>query len=327
MGLGERSAALFGALIAAVIVSVGASHAHAGPAISTGGPNKKADKAALNKALNRIAPALEVCWRGDRPGTIKVSLSVAGDGAVTRSKHKTKGAAAQCAAGVLAVQSLPATGKKYAVVVAFPTEVLDVAAQIQNDLRGYHSALQACGEGAEGTVVLKFKIHPDGHVSNASIDSSTLNDKSVHRCLKKTINAATLSERAGGKVLGYSLSVNLPPASSKAKATSSKGTKQQPQKSGPRPAGDISAVMDAKMPKFAACYKKRVKKKKGLSGSVVLRFTIRPAGTVRNVKIRETTLNDSAVEDCLVKVGKTLDFGAHDSSKTTKVFYPFTFSP
>jgi TonB family protein len=327
MGVGDRSSALFGAFALVAIVSLGASHAYGGIAISNGGPKKKADKSKLKKALARLGPALEICWRGDRPDKVKISLTVAADGSVTKAKQKTKGAAAQCAAGVLAVHSLPATGSKYKAVVALPTEVLDIGAQIQSDLRGYHSALQACGDGTEGTVVLKFKIHPDGSVSKAKIESSTVGDKAVHKCLKKTINAATLTERPGGKVLGYSLNVNLPPASSKTASKSNTGGKMQPKKTGPRPADDISDVMNAKMGKFGACYKKRAKKKKNLSGSVVLRFTIRPAGTVRNVKVRETTLDDSVVEKCLVKVAKTLDFGAHDSSEVTKVFYPFNFSP
>ena len=327
MAVGTRTTTLFGA---AMLVALATGNAHGDSSIASGGPAKKADKEKLAKSLARIAPSLEVCWRGQRPDAVRVSLRVAADGAVLEAKQKTDGPAAQCAAGVLAVQTLAATGKKYDVVVELVTAALDLGAQIQNDLRGYHAALQSCGNGVEGIVVLKFKIHPDGSVSGAAIESSTLEDESVHKCLRTAINKAKLTERPDEKVLGYALTVNLPGAESGASsksAASTKGAATQPQKTGPRPAGDITKVMDAKISEYAASYKKRAKKKPTLSGTVVLRFTIRPAGTVRNVKVRETSLADSVVEDCLVKVAATLDFGAHASTEVTKVFYPFNFGP
>ena len=77
---------------------------------------------------------------------------------------------------------------------------------------------------------------------------------------------------------------------------------------------------------FSACYDRYAKANRKLAGRVVLRYTIRDDGTVRNVKIRESTLNHRGVEQCLVKVGKTLRFPSQPGRKPTRVQYPFAFS-
>jgi len=81
--------------------------------------------------------------------------------------------------------------------------------------------------------------------------------------------------------------------------------------------------MRAKLKKFQRCFSRY--KKRGLKGDVVIRFTVRANGTVRNVKIRKTTLKHKRVERCMVSVGKTLKFPGEVGRATTRVFYPFRF--
>ena len=77
--------------------------------------------------------------------------------------------------------------------------------------------------------------------------------------------------------------------------------------------------------RFSACYDEVAREKPDLKGHVVLRFTIRDNGTVRNVAIRESTLNDKKVEACIVKVGESLRFPGEKGRAKTRVFYPFVF--
>ena len=89
---------------------------------------------------------------------------------------------------------------------------------------------------------------------------------------------------------------------------------------------DISAVMDQRKSQFSACYKAQARRDRSLAGEVLLRFTIRDDGTVQNVKVRETTLGNAAVERCMVKVGQSLRFQARAGRAPTKVWYPFSFT-
>ena len=62
-------------------------------------------------------------------------------------------------------------------------------------------------------------------------------------------------------------------------------------------------------------------------GAVVLRYTVRADGKPYNVKIKRSTLDDAAVEKCMVGVGKKLRFPARTGRKPTKVVYPFRYAP
>jgi TonB family protein len=99
-----------------------------------------------------------------------------------------------------------------------------------------------------------------------------------------------------------------------------------PKKTGPLAAEAISRVMNAHKARISVCYERVARKKRDLAGTVVLRFTIRGDGSVRNVQIKETTLGNKVVEDCIVELGKQLVFPGEAGRDVTKVWYPFAFS-
>ncbi|MHB8417887.1 MAG: AgmX/PglI C-terminal domain-containing protein [Myxococcales bacterium] len=48
------------------------------------------------------------------------------------------------------------------------------------------------------------------------------------------------------------------------------------------------------------CYEASLKRRPGLAGRVIAQFVIEATGSVSHVRISESTLNDAAVEDCVV---------------------------
>lgn len=315
-------------------LGLGAGTSHAEPVrIVEGGPRAAKHSAAIKKELGAITPTLAVCWRGERPAEVEVELAVDARGQVTSSRQITAGAAAQCAAGILAVHTLSGTGAAYRLRAALATQAPG-AGSIQGALAAHRAALDACHDKSKsrtraGQVTLRFAIHPDGHIDGAKIPSSTLGDPELERCLISTIQGATLPAGLTAKVVAYSLSLDFAAASggSSTAAAPAGDPALQPKKEGPLAGSAISKVMNERMPTINACYTRVARSQPTLAGRVVLRFTIQGNGSVQNVKIRETTLNNAKVEGCIVEVGKTLRFPADASGQPTKVFYPISFSP
>src|SRR4051812_19860691 len=60
----------------------------------------------VEAALRDVERAMTVCWRGTPPPSVRIAVAVNPDGVVD-AIHLSKGGAAQCAAGILAVWTLP----------------------------------------------------------------------------------------------------------------------------------------------------------------------------------------------------------------------------
>lgn len=313
------------------------------PRIVSGGPKGKTAQAQVVRSLNRASRALSVCWRGKRPDAVTVALAVDARGEVTSSRQKTRGAVAQCAAGVLAVQTVAATGASYRVTVSLSTSASgrsgpSGSGRIDAALAAHRSALEGCHERAKardyagGEVTLRFLIRPDGSIVDPAVAASRLGDARVERCLLDTLKAARLGAGVTDKTVSYSLRLRMPGKGDHrgGDGTTKPGAKAdsslQPRKDGPLAGSVISTAMRKRKADFSACYDAQARRDRTLAGRVVLRFTVRGNGRVSNVKVRETTLNNAKVERCMVKVGETLTFPAEAGRAPTRVFYPFAFS-
>lgn len=83
--------------------------------------------------------------------------------------------------------------------------------------------------------------------------------------------------------------------------------------SGARNSQDVFTVVNRHVDGIEYCFKREVRRKPDLRGKVVVRFTIKPDGTVREVKIVSSTLNSPNVERCIVsRIEHWDDFGAID---------------
>ena len=75
------------------------------------------------------------------------------------------------------------------------------------------------------------------------------------------------------------------------------------------------------------CYEKGLEQNKELKGKIVVEWTIGPEGTVTEVSLKESNMNDQSFESCVTENIKTWGFAPPKDGGTVKVEYPFEFSP
>ncbi|NIR51371.1 AgmX/PglI C-terminal domain-containing protein [candidate division KSB1 bacterium] len=90
---------------------------------------------------------------------------------------------------------------------------------------------------------------------------------------------------------------------------------------------DVQAVVMKHNKAIQYCYERELERYPNLKGKIVIRFTITPAGTVKNVEIVSSTLNNRRVEQCMVsRLRRWNDFGAiKPSYGDTTIRYVYAF--
>lgn len=315
--------------LVALISVVAIGEAEAGMLdVVSGGPG------GLEASLARIEPAVGVCFATGRSrSAVKVRITVAAGGQVVAASPVSRGAVAQCVAGVLAVQSVSGARRNYtAVISADPGG--GSAAKLRAAIDALRPGIDRClervagGKALRGRLAVRFTIAPSGRVSGSAIVEDSVGKGAARDCVTRAIRRARLPSPPGRRSLEYTLpiAVNIAGRSGQG-APAVAGPALRPQKDGPVPAAAITAVMRKKQPAFTACYDRVARKRRDLRGHVTLRFTIRDSGRVTNAKVRESSLKNPAVETCMVKVARGLRFSAEAGRAPTRVFYPFSFSP
>ena len=90
---------------------------------------------------------------------------------------------------------------------------------------------------------------------------------------------------------------------------------------GSRDRDAVAAVVTRHNSAIQFCYQKEVRRNPNLKGKLVMRFVITPPGRVASVNIISSTLNNPAVESCIVeRLKRWDDFGAIDSAKGNTTF-------
>ena len=74
------------------------------------------------------------------------------------------------------------------------------------------------------------------------------------------------------------------------------------------------------------CYEKELKKSPDLAGTVTVNFTIGPDGLVSTANLKESTVNNTALEQCVVSFVQKWTFPHPEDSTPVKVTYPFVFT-
>ncbi len=89
---------------------------------------------------------------------------------------------------------------------------------------------------------------------------------------------------------------------------------------------DIARVIRRNLARFKYCYEKELNANPNLSGKIAVYFTIAPTGSVAEASVRETSMNDTNVEECVVKVMRSLKFPEPKGGGIVVVTYPFVFN-
>lgn len=314
---------------ACAIALLVASQARAGSIeIVKGGPTSPNGKRELVRQLVRVGPKLSRCF-GNSKRTVEVALAFARSGRI-RATARTRGSIARCVASVLSrhqvshqvgstpvvIRVVPSTGK---------ARRRDMS-NLRNELAGLRDQVDRCARRhrTTGVVQLVFVIMASGELDQPRVASARGVSGAAQACMVKAARLHRVGAQPDTLAARYRLSLSFDHRGGTTPAQPRSRPGPQPQKFGPRAAAEIARVMNARQRAFERCYTRYARTTR-LTGEVVIRFTIRPNGTVRNVKVRKTTLRHKGVEACLVSTGKTLRFSAMSGTETTRVFYPFRF--
>lgn len=301
----------------AAVVALAAAPAAADVAIVKGAPRGDA-RALADGALAEAHKAMAVCWRAKVNGPLRVAVTVAADGAVA-ARAITKGAAAQCAAGILAVWKVPGGAWKGEVEIgAGDAASADLATTIQQQLVARSGSIKACqgqAPGKAGTAAIKMKIAPDGSIGDVTVASKLGGD--LDKCVARAVAAIRLAPTGAAAAVSYQLAIAFAgkdePAPAGGSAPGSGATV-----GGGLDAAQVEGVIAGVRERIVRCVDAAAVRGK----RAVVRFTVRTDGTVKNVVVKEST-GDAKADACIDKAVTAASFPA--AGEETKVNLPLVF--
>lgn len=89
----------------------------------------------------------------------------------------------------------------------------------------------------------------------------------------------------------------------------------------------IRRVILQNINQFKSCYERALNRDPSLSGKIVLKWSIVERGRVGEAGVGSSTMGSSEVEQCTVRVLRTLRFPEPPSGQVADVQYPFVFAP
>lgn len=310
-------------VLAAAALCAGTSIASADVVIVKGAPR---DRGLAEGALAEAGKAMAVCWRAPTAGAVRVAVTVAGSGAVT-AKAISKGGAAQCAAGILAVWTVPGGAWKGEVEIGGAASATpDLASTIQQQLLAKSGPIKACqakAPGKAGNASIKMKIAADGSIGDVAV-ASKLGDE-LDKCVRLAVAAITIAPTGAAGAVSYQLNIAF--SGSAAGAGGGGGGGGAGAGAGGDVAGSVGGGLDGKqiadgVARGRAAIGKCVDAKVARGRTAVVRFTIRPDGTVKNIVVKESS-GDAKVDDCIAKAWTAITFPA--AGEESKVNLPLQF--
>ncbi|MCA9678260.1 MAG: AgmX/PglI C-terminal domain-containing protein [Kofleriaceae bacterium] len=322
-------------VLAAAALVASSGRAAADPvSFASGGPGGAAADDAV-AALGQVRALMAVCWQRQPPSEVQVAIAVDKHGVVTSATAKTKGGAAQCAAGILAVSTLAPTRKAWKGVVAIRSASADQGADaraIQAQLASrYQDALFGCQDRAPdfaGKLSVRLTVQHDGSVSAAEVPTAGV-ARAMARCLVDAARAFRFDELSSESVT-YEVGLAFAGAAAgKGKGKHAGGVAGgvagvshddalRPTRKGPIDADAARDVVRGALPAVVACAKKRKP-----TGVATFRLAIAASGKVKEAKVKTSELGDATVEACVVKALGALTFPS--ASGDSVVIYPIGF--
>jgi len=209
--------------------------------------------------------------------------------------------------------------------LAFAAPTVDANA-LKAVVKKNHGPLNACYEPEaqlnpklQGDVLIGFTLMPDGSAKKVAVRKTDLKNKNVEDCLVKVFQGLVFPKPVGGGI-----EINYPLAFAPADVVIE--TKEGP----PRKSGSIAPelirdTVTAKRDQIQKCFEPEKKKDKKLSGKVVTEFTVELDGHVSEASVKEATLENKPVQDCLVAFIKSLTFPKPEGETNVKITFPFAF--
>lgn len=87
----------------------------------------------------------------------------------------------------------------------------------------------------------------------------------------------------------------------------------------------IHRVMETRNDSIRRCYQRALVETPGLTGTMAVRFTIGPEGKVEEPDLASSTVENSPLEECVIRLIARLEFPRPRSGGVIRVRYPFVF--
>jgi hypothetical protein len=96
-----------------------------------------------------------------------------------------------------------------------------------------------------------------------------------------------------------------------------------------RTMGVIAALVKTHRKEARECYEKGLKQIPGLKGDVVVHFTLKPSGQVKQIDLNRdrSTITEASVVTCVLDVVRSIEFPRSSKGMEAVVNYPFNFNP
>ena len=88
----------------------------------------------------------------------------------------------------------------------------------------------------------------------------------------------------------------------------------------------IDEVIKRHMSRIRYCYQRELTKDPSLAGKIVMKFTIAGDGSVSSANVKATSMNNLAVEDCILRTFMKMEFPKPKGNGSVFVSYPFMFT-
>lgn len=88
---------------------------------------------------------------------------------------------------------------------------------------------------------------------------------------------------------------------------------------------EISRVVQSRQNAIRACYERQLQRHPNLAGRVVMQWEIGPGGDVTRARVRNSSLNHGATEDCILRQIRQMDFPSPGEGQRPVVNFPFVF--
>jgi hypothetical protein len=102
-----------------------------------------------------------------------------------------------------------------------------------------------------------------------------------------------------------------------------------PGKADTRNTSSIAALVKEHRKEARDCYENALKQIPGLKGDLVIHFTLRPNGEVKQAELNEqrSTIREASLSTCVIGVIRSIPFPKSSRGRETTVNYPFNFNP
>lgn len=90
--------------------------------------------------------------------------------------------------------------------------------------------------------------------------------------------------------------------------------------------GDIDRIVKTRMDKIRSCYQRALRTSPGLAGQLVVKFVVGRDGGTANAVIKESSLDDQGVEQCVLEQFLLLRFPRPPNNQDLTATYPLVFA-